>query len=249
MKPTPEQYLEFGQHLCAAHSWYKHLPLMTGACFVVFVAKDAGFGRMEVVLDPRDKSLRVRDSESPEYTNENPRLHHTWQTTAEYRRRFGFLDYQWRIGPGFRFNRDSGPVVQLPKRVQDGCGFTLYPYASGEFAEALTWKGLHDAAIAQLRAGAAHPAREEILQLAQDVKVQDAIWANLNERDKELVLGQEIGRIRPHRDAATPYVREYFDIAERVEAIAGRLIDVELAKVKQALVRLDAMLDDGWPGV
>ena len=50
LRPTPEQYREFGDYLCEAHSWYKHLPLMTGRRFVVFVAPDAGIGQLVAVL-------------------------------------------------------------------------------------------------------------------------------------------------------------------------------------------------------
>jgi hypothetical protein len=53
LRPTPGQYREFGDYLCEAHSWYKHLDLMEGRRFVVFVAADAGLGRL-VAVDYRD---------------------------------------------------------------------------------------------------------------------------------------------------------------------------------------------------
>jgi hypothetical protein len=35
-RPTDEQYSAFARHVGGAHSWYKHLPLLTGGQFVVF---------------------------------------------------------------------------------------------------------------------------------------------------------------------------------------------------------------------
>ena len=35
-RPTDEQYHEFVKHIGNAHSWYKHLPLLTGGQFVVW---------------------------------------------------------------------------------------------------------------------------------------------------------------------------------------------------------------------
>src|SRR5262249_42742457 len=45
-RSTDEQYREFARHVAEAHSWYKHLPSSTGGQFVVFLAPDAGAGRL-----------------------------------------------------------------------------------------------------------------------------------------------------------------------------------------------------------
>src|SRR5690242_4219022 len=84
--PTSGQIDAFVEHVCDAHSWYKHLPLREGGEFAFFLARDAGEG----------------------YPPESPRLHHTWGTSEEYRRRFGFLDY---TGP---WGRDAGAKLTLP---------------------------------------------------------------------------------------------------------------------------------------
>src|SRR5438552_195223 len=83
--PTEEQYTAFAHYLCYSHSWYKHLSLLKGGYFVIFLAEDAGAG----------------------YTRERARLHYTWKTTEEYRQRFGYLDYMWRFSAEYRFSRDS----------------------------------------------------------------------------------------------------------------------------------------------
>jgi hypothetical protein len=101
LRPTPEQYRAFGDYLCKAHSWYKHLPLLGGRRFVVFIAPDAGIGRLVAVLQgPTPEAATgyplytlLTPPEGPEFTDEHPRLHYGWKTTKEYRTRFGHLDY------------------------------------------------------------------------------------------------------------------------------------------------------------
>jgi hypothetical protein len=191
LRPTPEQYQAFCEHLCQAHSWYKHLPLLTGARFVVFVAADAGIGRL-VAVPVNDNRNKVPEftltaaPEGPEFTDEHPRLHYSWQTSREYRRRFGYLDYMWGGGSGEARDRDEGPPLRLPPRLEERCSFVLYPYVSGLFIRSLyvspkSIRSLyprHDEAIERLRAGAAHPAREELLELVElrEAKLSERFW-------------------------------------------------------------------------
>ena len=42
--PDEAQVAMFIQHLCWAHSWYKHLPFDESTRFVIFLARDAGAG-------------------------------------------------------------------------------------------------------------------------------------------------------------------------------------------------------------
>jgi hypothetical protein len=170
LRPTPEQYRAFCDHLCEAHSWYKHLPLLQGERFVVFVAANAGTGSQ--VLVPSSGGSQdapgftlVTLLEGHEFTDEHPRLHHTWQTTKEYRRRFGYLDFMCGGVSGEPRDRDAGPLLRLPPRLEERCSFVLYPYVSRFFNRSLY--GKHGEAIERLRAGAAHPARDELLELVQ----------------------------------------------------------------------------------
>jgi hypothetical protein len=39
-RPTPEQQAAFVEHVCYAHSWYKHISPDTGAEFVVFLSTE-----------------------------------------------------------------------------------------------------------------------------------------------------------------------------------------------------------------
>jgi len=133
--PTPEQHQAFVNHLCDVHSWYKHLPLLTGGEFVVFLTPDAGL----------------------DYPSEHPRLPYG-NTPDGYRRAFGYLDYMWRIGDA-AFDRDGGKPLILPELVLQQCRFTLYPYVACEF-----YWGIHADAIARLQAGSVHPQRDRLLE-------------------------------------------------------------------------------------
>ena len=219
LRPTPEQYRAFCDHLCEAHSWYKHLPLLEGERFVVFVAADAGIGCLVaapggVGADNVPVFTLVTPPEGPEFTDKNPRIHHTWQTTKEYRRRFGYLDYMCGGGSGKQRDRDAGPPLQLPRRLEDRCSFVLYPYVSRMFNRSLYWK--HGEAIERLRAGAAHPAREELL---------------------ELVQLREAGRAAQGADRTLLFERFW----EVINALRAR----EVEKIRRALAELDDWLLHG----
>jgi hypothetical protein len=128
LRPTPEQSRAFCDHLCQAHSWYKHLSLHKGERFVVFVAPDAGRLVLEPVGDNPNQVPQFTlgtPPEGSEFTDEHPRLHHTWRTTREYRRRFGYLDYMCGGGPDEPRARDAGPPVRLPPRLEERCSFLL----------------------------------------------------------------------------------------------------------------------------
>jgi hypothetical protein len=206
LRPTPEQYQAFCEHLCAAHSWYKHLPLLTGERFVVFVAADAGLGRLVAVpvSDHPNKAPEftlATAPEEPEFSDEHPRLHYSWQTSREYRRRFGYLDYMCGGVSGEPRDRDAGPPLRLPPRLEERCSFVLYPYVARLFNRSLY--GRHDEAIERLRAGAAHPAREELLELVQlreaEQAAQGAEQTLLSERLWEVIealRAREVEKIR-----------------------------------------------------
>jgi hypothetical protein len=218
LRPTPAQYQAFCEHLCDAHSWYKHLPLLTGARFVVFVAADAGAGRLVAVAHGPDIMTATHVTleparEGPAFTDEHPRLHYSWRTTKEYRRRFGYLDYM-SGGLSEPLDRDAGPPLRLPPRLEERCSFVLYPYVHGEFLRALGWR--HDEVIEQLRAGAAHPARRQLLELA---------------------------RLREAKQAAQGAQRDR--LSKRFWEVIKALRAQEVEKVRRALAELDDWLLHG----
>jgi hypothetical protein len=249
LRPTLEQYRAFGEYLCEAHSWYKHLPLLEGRRFVVFVAPDAGIGRLVAVLHGAGPGAAtgytlVTPPEGPEFTDEHPRIHYGWKTTKEYRRRFGYLDCMCRRGPDEPYARDAGPPLRLPGQVEERCGFVLYPYVSWTFAEAVTWS-VHEEAREQLRAGAAHPAREEVLELARLAEALQAAWSALGDPEQNWVISRKVEGEKPMPRNPPAGLRRYLDLDDKVQAIAGSLRAREAEKIRRALAELDDWLLHG----
>ena len=88
--PSDQQIEAFVNFVSEAHSWYKHLPLLPpGIPFRFF-------------LDPSSGCDRVRKPDGrltwEERTENTPRFHYTWMTTSDYRRRFGYLNYDAEAG-------------------------------------------------------------------------------------------------------------------------------------------------------
>lgn len=138
--PTVAQYEEFAHHICWAHSWYKHLPLFEGGQFVFFLSENAGTG----------------------YSDGHRRTHYSWQTTAEYRERFGYLDYMWRYPDSDRFYRDAGEKnIILSEEILSLCRVTLYPFVSNDFnAESVLYEIIsRNKLIKQLKVENSHPKR------------------------------------------------------------------------------------------
>lgn len=130
-RPTVEQYENFAQYIVDAHSWYKHLPLLKGTEFTVFLNPTAG----------------------GDFDESNPRRHYSWSTTKEYRRRFGYLD--------FASFEDSGPDVEnsrvtpFDEELHWRFSFRMYPYVRisswGIFLRA------QHADIQKMKRGMVHP--------------------------------------------------------------------------------------------
>lgn len=249
LRPTPEQYQTFGEYLCDAHSWYKHLPLMGGCRFVVFVAADAGMGRLVAVLHGDSPETAtgfslVTPPEGREFTDAKPRLHYGWKTTREYRTRFGHLDYScWQAEDG-SYDRDAGPPVTLPAQLVERCEFVLYPYVSPTFAEAVLWS-VHAEALAELRSGAAHPARDEVLELARLAEALGPAWDALEEREQGWALVRHQEGEEPPPGEPSAALRRYLAIDDRVIAITESLREREAGKIRRALAALDEWLVQG----
>jgi hypothetical protein len=246
LRPTSDQYRTFGDYLCDAHSWYKHLPLMEGRRFVVFVAPDAGIGRLVAVLHGSSPETAtgyslVTPPEGPEFTEAHPRIHYGWKTTKEYRTRFGYLDYScWPAEEG-SYARDAGPAVALPARLVEECEFVLFPYVSRTFAEAVLWS-VHAEAVAALRSGAPHPARDEILELARLAEALRAAWSAMGEGEREWILVHHRETTEPMPAEPSDELQRYLAFDDHSHAITESLREKEAAKIRRALVNLDDWL-------
>jgi hypothetical protein len=214
--PTEAQTLEFIEHLCWAHSWYKHLPPTGEAEFVVFLAPDAGAG----------------------YEN-HERLHYTWKTTAEYRKRFGHLDYAWRIPGDTAWDRDSARGVAPSPELLAIAGLQLGPACStdGNAVEAIASLYADDPAL---------PAGYR--ELCRLQALSEVAYAELSEVEREAVVDSN-DSMGPDQLVmlSSPSCTRYLEAKRQVWACYDELHEPELAKIRDAVARLRAAIGPG-PG-
>ena len=137
-QPTPDQQQAFVDYIKTAHSWYKHLPLLDGGTFIVFLSPKAGIGWEQII--------------SPQLPFGN--------SVERYCKSFGFLDYICMVGGNQFLSRTK--TVELPDRIYDRCTFKLYPYVYPEYNFNLFH--IHKEAMTSLHKGAYNPAREQLLR-------------------------------------------------------------------------------------
>lgn len=237
-RPTDEQFEAFAEHVGEAHSWYKHLDLLTGRPFVVFLAPDSGVGRLVAQRNESGFEI-VEPPEGPVFTEEHPRLHYSWKTSEEYRRRFGYLDFASQGYDG-TFGRDVGDPMCLPQEIMDRCSFTLFPYVSADRWDSVRWA--HGKAIASLRAGTPHPKRDTVLEWRRLVEERDQAWESLTDAERDSVLARD--REGAQSEAPTAAVTRYLGLEAELEAVySEQLRPGELAKIRHGLSQLKAWLD------
>ncbi len=233
-RPADEQFAAFAEHIGEAHSWYKHLPLLTGREFVVFLAPDSGIGRRVARLIGSGYQLET-PAEGPVFTEENPRLHYSWKTSEEYRRRFGYLDFASRGYDG-TFGRDVGGPMYIPQEIWDRCTFTLFPYVSAGGRDSIGWA--HEEAVAALRAGEANPRRDVLLEWARLYQTHNEAWQSMTDAERDSVMA------RDERPETTPAIDRYDQIEAELQVVYyEQLRPGELAKIRSALDELRAWLD------
>jgi hypothetical protein len=227
--PTEKQYTAFAHHLCYAHSWYKHLSLLEGGDFVIFLAEDAGAG----------------------YTREHARLHHTWKTTEQYRQRFGYLDYMWRFSAERRFLRDGlGRSEQemetvLPLEILRDCSFTLYPYVSTDLnaMEAISYD-VHEEAIECLQEGEEHSERELILQWHDLYMASEKQWIRLDPEERKIANKLLEQKHALQLDGVPIKVVNCVEVQMQCEQVYDTLQRREFAKIRYHLDLLRKWLED-----
>jgi hypothetical protein len=221
-RPTGEQLNEFAAHVCWAHSWYKHLSLLTGGEFVFFLASDAGEG----------------------YPPESPRLHYSWKTTPEYRERFGFLDYAYSTEPETCFERDARPCPELPTDLVAATRTVLHPFASSDFnaPQACLWD-IHADAVESMRAGHPHPLRSEVLNWVRTQEELAASWETLPDAERELALGDGLSEAEIERLPVN--AKAHLRNQAAADEVYDRLQRGEATRVRDALGRLTALVA-GW---
>jgi len=118
-QPTEAQIAGFLSYVFEAHSWYKHLPAFPpGRTFQFYISPYAG---CDTVVDSDGTPHFV------ERLGQDPLLHYSQLPTAEYRRRFGFLQYRTLAGTAVagvdkdsRLRYPANDVALKPDRLGDG---------------------------------------------------------------------------------------------------------------------------------
>jgi hypothetical protein len=209
--PSEAQTAEFVEHLCWAHSWYKHLPPTGAAEFVVFLAEDAGAGY-----------------------DQHQRLHYSWKTSAEYRKRFGHLDYAWRLPGREDWDRDSVSSVIPDRELLELAGFRLGPASStdGNAVEVIASLHADDPELA--------PGYRELCRLQA---ASEAAYADLSDTERDAVVDAS-DSISPEQLVmlSSPACARYLEAERRVWAQYDELHEPEVAKIREAIARLRAAL-------
>lgn len=244
LRPTIDQYKAFAEHLCDAHSWYKHLPLLEGRKFVVFINLSAGTGQRIIIPDennPETFTMQI-PPEGDNYTDENPRLHYAWKTTQEYRKKFGFLHYIDYDENTDNILNDENIISRLPSTLIERCSFTLYPYVSaGYFHEAVHYE-CHQDAIDQIRNGFNHPCQEQVLRFKDISSVMYDLEEEMNSGEQKWVL--EYNELDGEGEIEHPSTRTnmYAKLSEESNSLIKFFYQQEINKIKQALKELDEWL-------
>ena len=191
--PSLEQVEDFAFFVAAAHSWYKHLPLLPPGLPMTFFV-DPGAGAQLIV----DKA-RIHQLERLEHG-----FHYSWLPTKEYRRRFGHASFARSPGTGTKvslqlmdwwlipsddqpaiYDLGQGELVALPDEVVEaGTAFlsgAIHPRASYP----LLWRHVKDwdAALAAWPAESGGP----------------TVLSQIRERAQALIADQRL--IEPPPDA------------------------------------------------
>jgi hypothetical protein len=225
-RPNELQVGEFVQHLLGAHSWYKHLSIVNRAQFVLFLAPDAGGG-----------------FESTE------RLHYSWKTTDEYRRRFGLLDFAWRLPDENDWSRDAGAPVRPSTELVNLAGFTLGPFCSDDFnaievicslwgpdAQASP-TGWWDEDVAQLSA----ETRAQLKNLDELRIRSDMAYSGLDETTRQAIASKDMGyELTPLEETTltSPSAMAYRNERDSLLRLYESLRAPEVHRVQTAVRRL-----------
>jgi len=102
-RPTQRQLTDFTDHVCQAHSWYKHLTLEApGFPFAFYLDPNAGCD----LLIQADGSTSYR-----ERTESAHRFHYSALLTRVYRERFGHLEFFSPVGRWIMTATQNGNVL------------------------------------------------------------------------------------------------------------------------------------------
>ncbi len=216
--PTETQVDEFIHHIWNVHSWYKHISLIRGARFVVFLSSDSGVN----------------------YPSKHPALKFG-NNVEGYRKQFGHLDYAYSYDNQI-FHRDG--TVMLSREEIDSIAirdeFVLYPYVHSE----IYWS-VHKEDLTRIKDGAEHPHSKKLIELqelelecvflGEDMPEDDFDYClDVIEGDEEYESGKNI---HPMAHCYILKKQRQFEIWESLQSL-------ERIKVKLSLNKLMVQLEN-----
>ena len=220
--PNMEQIQRFKEHVINVHSWYKHLPLLEGGKFVVYLEAD---------LDR-------------EYPTQHPKL--PFGNTKEgYEKAFGHLCYMYFINDFWYLPYNSkmveGKRIEIEKPVFSDkhiemCSFTLFPFCHQEF-EVGYYK--HKEAIEKIVAGYPHPESKLLLAWYKEYcRIEGAENRDFNYLEHKLLLIEEEKGIAITENELPKRVRPYWASKKRRYHYLKALQQKEAQKVENAIHQL-----------
>jgi hypothetical protein len=221
--PAQHQIERFTAHLLQVHSWYKHLPLMEGGVFTVFLEPDL------------DRVYPIQHPKLPFGNSQSGYLeafgHLAYQYTIEGTT---YQDFDNKIVNGIRVQ--TGPTA-IPERLKTTWSFVLYPYCHPEFAEGIS---LFEKELQQLATHeSSHPQENLLRNWHTNHQEQNEIWENrLNESEREAIISQYDWS---HTESAEPLsdrCAHFLKLENEAKSIETALQKAEQAKVEVAIGRL-----------
>ncbi len=219
LKPTEVQLKLFAQHIANCHSWYKHLPLITGGSFVVFLDINAGIN----------------------YPNFHPKLPYG-NSAEKYKEAFGCLNYCYKTNSKESWQFDNNSIVKNPfvadnigfsNYMLDKCSFKLYPFISEEFVETYEY---HKNGFEKIRNGEYHPYGKQLLKLEKLHFKKVQLWENLTEEEMETIIS--ISDYSVYKSSISDKMNDYINAEEEELGLLEQLRFEENKKIKTALENL-----------
>ena len=172
------------------------------------------------------------------FSDQSPRLHYGWKTTEEYRRRFGCLDYMWRVDATAPFEHDFPGLPALSAEILQQFTIRLYPYVSCNCSpQEVALYEIHSNAFERLRTGEAHENRDLLLEWHHSALVLETLWQNsLNAEEREMIVADDPMEADTVR--VSPALASYRVWEQKNGAVYNLLQQHEEIKIRECLARL-----------
>jgi len=208
--PSDDQIERFAVFVSDAYSWYKHLPLLEGGCFIIYLSPHAG-------------------------ANARLQWRKQW-STKDHLESFGHLDYMFRLRPTYLWRGDgSSPPPRLEDKLKGLGSVVLYPYVSSEF-----YWAPHEVDLKSILEVAPHPHAKRIQFAYEAYKNFEHLENSLNEEQGDRVsdIVDEIEENGFCPAYPEPYVKDYLRAKDEENKSMIPLCLGERKKLLQAASRV-----------